>query len=251
MGEVDWEQDWLQASSAIHLFARAGRLGIARTASGRRQLRLLACALCRCAWDQLDKDARAAVIVAEQYADGRATEADLARAHDGIASTITGKLGASLPRPNDSSFSQRATEALRLARAVFWTTSRRNVREIAENVYADISAVCRLSSAFSAGLIRCLLGNPYRPVALPRSILSRNDGTCLKLARVMDEARDFQSMGILADALEEAGCTDAAVLAHCRRPGPHAHGCHVLEAVLALGRRGACLGMLFVDDPDL
>ena len=35
-----------------------------------------------------------------------------------------------------------------------------------------------------------------------------------------------------ADLLEEAGATDAALLAHLRGPGPHALGCHALDAVL-------------------
>ena len=37
---------------------------------------------------------------------------------------------------------------------------------------------------------------------------------------------------ILADALEEAGCTDADMLAHCRGPGPHVRGCWVVDLVL-------------------
>jgi hypothetical protein len=34
--------------------------------------------------------------------------------------------------------------------------------------------------------------------------------------------------------LEEAGCTDAEILEHCRGPGEHARGCWVLD--LCLGR---------------
>ncbi len=235
MAEVDWERDWLQAESPIHLFARAGRLGIARTRRGRRRLRLLACALCRHDWDRLDEDSRAAVELAERYANGRATEEKLARAHDRTGLTISRKLGARVPNPHDSSYSQRGTDVVRLARAVFWTTSRWNVREIASNVYADVSAATRLTHGAAAALIRCLLGNPYRPVALPRTVLAWNGGAVVKLAQAIDEERRFEDMGILADALEEAGCADAAVLGHCRRPGPHAHGCHVLDAVLGRG----------------
>jgi hypothetical protein len=36
---------------------------------------------------------------------------------------------------------------------------------------------------------------------------------------------------VLADLLDEAGATDAALLAHLRGPGPHALGCHALDAV--------------------
>ena len=36
----------------------------------------------------------------------------------------------------------------------------------------------------------------------------------------------------LADALEEAGCDNANVQAHCRKPGPHVRGCWVVDALL-------------------
>ncbi|HEY3806421.1 MAG TPA: hypothetical protein VGL61_27645 [Kofleriaceae bacterium] len=36
-------------------------------------------------------------------------------------------------------------------------------------------------------------------------------------------------LGVLGDALEDAGCTDDAMLAHCRAPGPHGARCWVLD----------------------
>ena len=48
----------------------------------------------------------------------------------------------------------------------------------------------------------------------------------------MYESRDFAAMPVLADALEEAGCDHADVLAHCRGPGPHVRGCWVVDLVL-------------------
>jgi hypothetical protein len=36
----------------------------------------------------------------------------------------------------------------------------------------------------------------------------------------------------VADALEEAGCTDAEILGHCRGGGEHVRGCWVLDLVL-------------------
>jgi hypothetical protein len=35
----------------------------------------------------------------------------------------------------------------------------------------------------------------------------------------------------LADALEDAGCTDAAILDHLRDPGPHVRGCFAVDLV--------------------
>jgi hypothetical protein len=37
----------------------------------------------------------------------------------------------------------------------------------------------------------------------------------------------------LADALEQANCSDAELLEHLRRPGPHVRGCWALDLVLA------------------
>ena len=36
----------------------------------------------------------------------------------------------------------------------------------------------------------------------------------------------------MADALEEAGCTSADILEHCRGPGPHVRGCWVVDGIL-------------------
>jgi hypothetical protein len=56
--------------------------------------------------------------------------------------------------------------------------------------------------------------------------------TAVVLAAAMYESRDFGAMPILADALEDAGCGEPAILAHCRGPGPHVRGCWVVDAVL-------------------
>jgi hypothetical protein len=44
----------------------------------------------------------------------------------------------------------------------------------------------------------------------------------------LDPAR----LGVLADALEEAGCTDPDLLGHLRGAGPHVRGCWALDTVL-------------------
>ena len=44
--------------------------------------------------------------------------------------------------------------------------------------------------------------------------------------------RDFDAMPILADAVEEAGCEDVDLLAHCRSDGPHALGCWAIDLLL-------------------
>jgi len=44
--------------------------------------------------------------------------------------------------------------------------------------------------------------------------------------------RDFASLPLLADVLEDAGCTDAVLLGHLRAKGPHVRGCFAVDAVL-------------------
>lgn len=84
-------------------------------------------------------------------------------------------------------------------------------------------------------LLRCVVGDPFRPPPpIAPAVLAWNDGIAVKLATSIDRERDFspERMGILADALEEAGLDDRDVLGHLRGPGPHCHGCHAVDAIM-------------------
>ena len=83
-------------------------------------------------------------------------------------------------------------------------------------------------------VIREIFGNPFRPVTVDPTWLAWNDGAIRKLAQVIYDERAFDRLPLLADALEDAGCTNADILAHCRGTGPHVRGCWVVD--LALGR---------------
>lgn len=78
-------------------------------------------------------------------------------------------------------------------------------------------------------LLRCIIGNPFRPVAFDPRWRSE---AAVALATGIYAERAFDRMPILADALEEAGCDHPDILAHCRGPGPHARGCWVVDLVL-------------------
>jgi hypothetical protein len=81
-------------------------------------------------------------------------------------------------------------------------------------------------------LLREIIGNPFRPVRCSVEWLEANSGAARRLAEVIYSQRAFDSLPILADALEEAGCDNAEILSHCRGPGPHVHGCWALDTVL-------------------
>jgi hypothetical protein len=53
-----------------------------------------------------------------------------------------------------------------------------------------------------------------------------------RLTQIIYEQVDFDRLPELADAIEEAGCHDADILAHCREPGPHVKGCWAVDAIL-------------------
>jgi hypothetical protein len=83
-------------------------------------------------------------------------------------------------------------------------------------------------------LAREVFGNPFRPPALEPIWTAWQGGLLRQLARGIYEERAFDRLPVLGDALEEAGCADEVILAHCRQGGAHVRGCWVVD--LALGR---------------
>jgi hypothetical protein len=69
-------------------------------------------------------------------------------------------------------------------------------------------------------------------VALDERWLAWEGGVVPRLARHIREEGDYAAFAVLADALEEAGCAEAELLALCRRPEEWAHGDWLLDAIL-------------------
>src|SRR5262249_1404398 len=83
-----------------------------------------------------------------------------------------------------------------------------------------------------AALLRDIAGNPFRPPLLdPRW----RTPDVVQLARAAEVHGSFDALPVVADALEEAGCTNRDVLAHLRGPGPHVRGCWALGLILTAG----------------
>jgi hypothetical protein len=206
-----------------------------------RKRRLFAAACCRRRWDELDDDrSRRAVEVAERYADGSATRAELAAAYaDALAAWWDGHA------------------PLRVA-------ARCSAAEVVP--VSDLVGASACEPAACCDLLRDLLGDPFRPVAIwqdlpcpacrgtgredpfsaepcPRCEGGRrawvapawyqwNGGAVPRIAAAIYAGRRFGDMPVLADALEEAGCDNRAVLAHCRTPAGHVRGCWLLDLLL-------------------
>jgi hypothetical protein len=85
-----------------------------------------------------------------------------------------------------------------------------------------------VSERLQCAWLRCLLGGP-EPV---RFEPSWRTATTAPLAAGIYADNAFDRLPILADAVEEAGCTDAELLGHLRGKGRHVRGCWVLDALL-------------------
>lgn len=82
-------------------------------------------------------------------------------------------------------------------------------------------------------LLRDIFGPlPFRAITIDSASLSWHGGLLVSMAQQMYDSRDFTDMPILADALEEAGCTEPDILLHCRKPGEHVRGCWVVDLFL-------------------
>jgi hypothetical protein len=205
-----------------------------------RKARLFAVACCRRIWHLLeDEGSRRAVQAAERLADGGASrhELDAACAAASIAQSIAFSL------PTDDS--NRQAHCARYCACISATfAALPDGRDASNHHYAatakmwertdDPEAELKERSA-QADLVRCLFPPPPdHRVLIPQGVLVWNHGTAVRLAKRVYDDRDFSpaTLFVLADALEEGGCTDAWALQHLRGAGPHARGCAVVDAVL-------------------
>jgi hypothetical protein len=215
-----------------------------RHRANKRKLRLFACACCRRIWELLlDERSRKAVEVSERYADDAASKAELsaaqARAAEGVRKSYEQHRSNQWP---DCVRSGKRWEAAKAAKAVARATDKASI--VAEEMglaagYAlnaeaigNTQHVIDLFRSAQAHFLRDIFGNPFLPVTINPAWLARNHGTVSKIAQAIYDERAFDRMPILADALEEAGCTSQDILNHCRQQGEHVRGCWVVDAIL-------------------
>jgi hypothetical protein len=91
-----------------------------------------------------------------------------------------------------------------------------------------------------AALLRDIFDNPLLPV--DPAWLHWPSGVIPGLAQAAYQERHLPSalldnhrLSVLLDALEEAGCTDAQILNHCRTGGEHVRDCWALDLILGKG----------------
>jgi hypothetical protein len=92
-----------------------------------------------------------------------------------------------------------------------------------------VQAIIRTRSEGHCRLLREVFGDPFQRLAFASVWRSPQ---ALALARAVYEDRSWHELPLLADALEEAGCTEETVLSHLRGPGPHVRGCWPVDLIL-------------------
>jgi hypothetical protein len=228
MTEKEWQASTDRNALLGHL---AKHCGVTRSRQGRRKLRLFGCACVRRVWRRLtDQRSRAAVEVAERYADGLASAGELkqvAGAAKEAADAAAAATGSDTP--------QTPAGARRYAAFASWVValpSAWSAASAAESVRIALWFTAPGEGKAQAALVRDIFGNPFRPhPALDPRWLTWESGAVARLARSLYGANAFAKLPALAALLKRAGCKEAALLRHLRHKGSHARGCWVVDAL--------------------
>jgi hypothetical protein len=222
-----------------------------------RKLRLFAVACCRRLWPHLeDRRSQKVVQASELYADGLATRRQLDRAWqraDDAAQDIHLSGGGDVEQSPSQAVAclgldLNVTEGAELAAGTFGAVARgdaydriwRAPGKSNDARWAEDDAVRRSATAeeegVQSGLLRDIIGNPFRPVTADPAWRTPQ---AVGLAQAAYDHRDLPSghldparLAVLADALEDAGCAAADLLGHLREPGEHVRGCWAVDLLL-------------------
>jgi hypothetical protein len=254
------EQEWLTSEDPVamldYVTCRAGNVPLARPEHlpSDRKLRLFACACCR-QERPLRTAVLRAVVLAERFADGgwdrdeAAAALDMSDPEYRLCWTLANGLAPDAALTAlDKYVRSRASQAA-LLRDVVGNPFRQTCLCGAGAPHDDCPRAARLRTpavlslalaAYEERRGRCdWCGGSGKGVG--KRVVRRDPGPndvsyspCMKcdgdgsLGGTLDAFR----LALVADALEESGCTDVALLAHLRSPGPHYRGMRSLDLIL-------------------
>src|SRR5437660_1186476 len=203
------ETEWLTCADPRPLLA------FVKKRSSDRKLRLFAAVCCRRVWHLLAEEwSRQAVEIAESYADGLLSDAELKEANR--------KAGWAAGWAEQAEAAEAAAWASAGKRETDWV-------EIAADRASQAETLSTSKRQAQAELVRDIFGNPFRTVVMKPAWRTQR---VLKLAETIYQGRAFDRMPELADVLKAARCNSPEMLSHCRGPGEHARGCWVVDLVL-------------------
>jgi hypothetical protein len=215
-----------------------------------RKFRLFAVACYRRIEDERTNDrCRRSIQAAERFADDGCSDEELAAAHlaaqavadlpiavmgaeEGILAAVA---AATTTRPAWMAAVETSQRLRLLLRGTEFDAAglSHGNEDLSEEWYAYAACLWRaIGGEAQAQLVREIFPNPFRRHQLESFWLTWNDGTVPKLALAIYQDRAFDRLPILADALEDAGCNNADIIAHCRSAGEHVRGCWLVDLIL-------------------
>jgi hypothetical protein len=216
------EDEWVNCTDPHRM------LTFSRSKVSKRKLRLFACACCR---RVATPDLVPLIEVAERFADARADDRERSEA-EAAADLERQRVPAWHPAQELGFRAAAVTTALR-PDAVAASEGAASLAVLAVSAPLDDyynpgpgETAAAAERRAQAVLLRCIVGNPFRRVVL---VPSWRTPTTTDLAQAVNADGRFEAVPVLADALEDAGCTDRAILNHLRGPGPHVHGCWAVD----------------------
>lgn len=231
------EQQWLTYSgdpeAMLHFLPSIGK-------ASERKLRLFAVACCRYVLARVKVGPRAehALEVAERYADGQGSASDLQEAR--CYANSEAEHACMNAAETEDAVVMASCASLNAA----WGAAKHGAKPPDDNSLSAIfNARLAAEQVIQCGFLRDIFGPlPFLaslPTVPPHII---NDRTIAGLVEVCYDQRvlpgnalDPTLLGVLADALEDAGCIDSMLLEHLRSLGCHTHGCWAVD--LVLGRK--------------
>jgi hypothetical protein len=212
------EAEWLTSTKPYDLLDFMGN------SISARKIRLFACACCRRIWDFLEEEwMRNTVTLMELFADHEISEIHF----EEIAQKARRKVEEPRYRVAPQSKYASAVFAVYLATRLDPVAVRWAYRHAA-GVYRDLVAE-GAEQEKQCRLLRDITGSPFRSVRVAPSWCT---STVTTLAEGIYSDHLFADLPILADALNDAGCIDEAILGHCRSGGEHVRGCWVVDLIL-------------------
>jgi hypothetical protein len=232
------EAEWRVCNDPLVMLAHL------RSKASNRKGRLFGCACCYRIWHLLGEESRAAVKLAEEYADELIDPEELDSARVAAMNAAgfgpwewVARLGSVADQVASLAFdvvTEAALDAWEESLAEQQMTEEEaRLSAPYESYYPPpVEAALAEYGTYMCAVIRDIFGNPFRPVTIDPAILRWNDGCVVKITEAIYAERRFTDLPILADALEDAGCANADLLKHCREPGQHVRGCWVVDLLL-------------------
>jgi hypothetical protein len=272
MDEAEWRKSKCLAEMCRYLednaFTRAqalkGLFGSPAPRLSKRKWQLFLCGFCRRFWPLMDEWQRSAVEVAERSADSRSASWELAAARATVEESL---------KPARARAANEAAERNRWGIGFYYTFNPERAALDAADWHLDSPpgpdgtiplrepfrrraswgillalgdalgargslGVARVygRQAWPCDVLRDIFGNPFRAPAVVSVRWSWAQDVVRDMARVVYEEQLWKDLPILADAIEEAGCTDPELLGHLRGPGPHVRGCWAVDLILSKDR---------------